>query len=126
MCDQRACPVVVEVQGLLLLHQFFVRVRRGGGWQQVQFELGDGQVQGARFGGRAGLRQWLAGRQYDGADSTAVEILLALLGDDFVVRERCGRRWQQLGLELGNRQEQRLRRGDLGVFHVALTLGEDL
>jgi len=51
---------------------------------------------------------------------------LALLGDYFFFRERRRGRWQQLGFELGNRQEQWLRWHDLGVFHIALTLGEDL
>ncbi|RMT58540.1 hypothetical protein ALP43_200311 [Pseudomonas azotoformans] len=51
---------------------------------------------------------------------------MALLDDDFFFRERRRGRWQQLGFELGNWQEERFRRGDLGVFHIALTLGEDL
>ncbi|CAI2795543.1 Uncharacterized protein PFLU_1247 [Pseudomonas [fluorescens] SBW25] len=126
MGDQRACPVVIEVQGFLLRDQFFGRVRRGGRWQQVQLEFGDGQVQWAWLRCRAWLRQRLASGQYDRAHPTAFEVLLALLGDDFFFRERCGGGWQQVGLELGDRQEQRLRRRDFGVFHVTPTLREDL
>ena len=124
--DQWACPVGVEVQRFLLRQQFFGWVRRGGWWQQVQFELGNRQVQRAWFRRRAGLRQWLAGGQDDRANPSAFEILLALLRDDFFLWEWRGGRWQQLGFEFGDGQEQWLRWGDLGVFDVALALGEDL
>ena len=124
--DQWASPVVIEIQGFLLRDQFFGGVRRGGRREQVQFKFGNRQVQCAWFRRRAWLWHRLAGGQHDRADPAAFEILLALLGDDFFFWEwRSGRR-QQLSLKLGNRQEQRLRRGDLGVGYIALTLGEDL
>ncbi len=63
--DQWARPVVIEVQRFLLRCQCFGRVQRGGWWQQVQFELGDGGVQGLSFRCRAWLRQRLACGQDD-------------------------------------------------------------
>ena len=118
--------MVIEVQRFLLRCQCFGRVRRGGWWQQVQFELGNRQVQGLWFRCRAWRGQWLTGVQDNRAYPAAFKGLLALLGDDFFCRERYRGRWQQLGFKFGDGQEQWLRRRDLGFLHIALTLGEDL
>ncbi|MNH29181.1 hypothetical protein D3C79_893950 [compost metagenome] len=76
--------------------------------------------------GRASFWQRLTGVQYDRANPAAFEVLLFLLGDDFVRRERWERLVGQVHFEFGNRQEQRLGRADYVVLHVAFTLGHDV
>ncbi len=56
----------------------------------------------------------------------ALEFQMALLFDHFSHAERLGRRRQQIKVEFGNRQEQRLWRLDLGVGDRAGTLLDDL
>ncbi|MCY1177880.1 hypothetical protein D9M73_182050 [compost metagenome] len=72
------------------------------------------------------MRHRLIGIQYDRANPAAVEVLLFLLGDDFIRRERWERLVGQVHFEFGNRQEQRLGRPDRGVLNVAFALGHDM
>lgn len=74
----------------------------------------------------AGFRQWLAGSEDDRANPVALEVLLFLLGADFFWREGWKRLVQQVQFEFGDRQEQRLRRFDLGFCHVASALADDV
>ena len=68
----------------------------------------------------------LTGGEHDRADPATFEVLLLLLSDDFLCRERWERFVGQVHFELGNRQEQWLWRADLGFFHIAFALGNDV
>lgn len=124
--DDRARPAVIEVQSLLLLDDFFRRERRIRFLQQVEIELGNRQVQRLLLRCRARLWHWLTIVDHDRTDPTAVEVLLLLLSLEFFWRERWEWLVQQIGFELGDRQEQRLRRTHFGLDHIALTLLDDV
>lgn len=124
--DDRACPAVIEVQRFLLLDDFFRRERRVRLLQQVEVEFGNRQVQRLFLRCRARLWHRLTVVDHNRADPTAVEILLQLLSLDFFWRERWEWLVQQVGVELGDRQEQRLRRTHFGVDHITLTLLDDV
>lgn len=124
--DDRARPTVIEVQSLLLLDDFFRRERRIRFLQQVEVEFGNRQVQRLLLWRRARLGKRLTIVDHDWTDPAAVEVLLLLLSFEFFWRERWERLVQQIGFELGDRQEQRLRRTHFGVDHVALTLLDDV
>lgn len=124
--DDRACPTVIEVQRFLLLDDFFRRERRIRFLQQVEVELGNRQVQRLLLRCRAWLWHRLAVVDHDRPHPAAVEVLLLLLSLEFFRRERWERLVQQIGFELGDRQEQRLRWTHFGVDHIALTLFDDV
>lgn len=124
--DDRARPAVIEVQRFLLFDDFFRRERRIRFLQQVEIEFGNRQVQRLFLRRRARLWHRLTVVDHDRPDPAAVEILLLLLSLEFFWRERRERLVQQIGFELGDRQEQRLRRAHFGLDHIALTLLDDV
>lgn len=124
--DDRARPAVIEVQCFLLLDDFFRRERRIRFLQQVEVELGNRQVQRLLLRCRAWLWHRLAVVDHDRPHPAAVEVLLLLLSLEFFRREGWERLVQQIGFELGDRQEQRLRWTHFGVDHIALTLLDDV
>ena len=111
----RACPAGIEVQLLLLCHQFLFRERRERLVPQVQFEFGNRQVQWTWLRRRSRFWQRLAGGKHQRANPVAFEGLLFLLGGDFFRRERREGFVQQVEFKFSDWQEQRLRRFDLGL-----------
>ncbi len=123
--DQRARPLGV-------IRKLFVLLCQGLGVEghmlvrQVPLEFSNRQEQRLGLRRRAWLRLRLVGIHHHGAYPAIVVIELLLLVDNLFRRVRRGGFVQQLGLELRLGQEQRLRRANFGILHVAQALGQDL